>query len=119
MEKIIGYYWLGEDENPIIKNGNKYYVINAKTNSINELKREEFQHGMTNPWDKLIYNVEKIDSDEYEASYLSIIYDSIHIRIVGVGESESDATCNMIENILDVMNGYDEQHVNDFINNLK
>jgi len=124
MDKIIGYWWEGDEfEVPIVRKGdNKYYKIFPKTDDedehTDEFYKEQFQYCMTNPFSSTDVYHER-SGNKFIVSYNSPIYDFLNCRIIGEGDSLDDATFNLIENVLDVMRGYNKNRVDEFMNNFK
>ena len=119
MDKIVGYWWEGDKyEIPIIKKEDKYYRYYPKTEDSDEVEEEfpkkMFQYAMTNPWDEMKFYSEEKDG-QFVANYMSPVYDWVNCKICGFGKTSNLAMLDLIENILDVMNGYDEEKVNQFM----
>lgn len=119
MDKIVGYWWEGDSyEVPIIKREDKYYRQYPQIEDNNEFEeefsREIFQYAMTNPWDKMRFYSEEKDG-MFVANYLSPMYDWFNCKICGFGKTSDMAMLDLIENTLDVMKGYDEEKVEQFM----
>lgn len=118
MEKIIGY-WIDDvyGEIPIIKKDDgKYY--RRYTDIDEEFPKEMYQYSMTHPFGEMrFYYIEQ--DGEVTARYISPICDSFSCNIIGTGTNLNSAVLNLIENILDIMNGYNKEKVNKFMTEYK
>jgi hypothetical protein len=112
MEQIIGYAYC-IDTFPIIKKDNGIFWSAGE-----ELPKEMLQYAMVNPWDKCRVRFKEEDNG-YIVRYFSDVYDGISYEICGRGDILEYAIEDCIENVLDVMQGYDEVKVEEFMDNYK
>lgn len=116
MEKTIGY-WTDAvyGEIPIVKKDDGNYY--RRYSDEDELfPREMYQYSMTNPWEHMHFNFEKKDG-QYVAKYISPIYDTFDCNICGFGNDLDYAMLDLIKNIFDIMNDYNEEKVEEFMDN--
>jgi hypothetical protein len=114
--ETVGYYY-NMKEYPIVKENGDYKLIDDNPEAKEDTNvRERLQWHMMNPWEDNDFSIQPKDG-KYEAFYISDVYDGVSCYIVGVGDTQEQATTKCIQNLLDLMTGYSKDKVDRIIFN--